>query len=125
MTRAEIIKMFEMRLDGETLENIGKKFGLTRERVRQLVTPSQRSPKEYECIYPAVKKWMLENGYSCPRFLKHCDLKISLQSFYSSITGKRAFNINDIKCILDFTGMTFEEAFGVVEKPDGTDLDEE
>lgn len=125
MTRKEIIEMFEMRMDGETLENIGKKFGLTRERVRQLLTPSQRAPKEFECIYAGLKKWMIENGYSCPRFVKHCGLRISMTTFYARITGRKDFHISDIKCILAFTGMTFDEAFGVAEKPDGTDPNEE
>lgn len=119
MTREEIIEMFEMRLDGETLENIAGKYGVTKERVRQLLTPSQRAPKVFVCIYPGLKKWMMDNEYSCPRFINDSGLPVHINTFYSCITGKSTFNINVIKCILAFTGLTFEEAFGEEDIPGG------
>lgn len=68
--------MYEMYLDGESYEKIGKKFRLSRERVRQILK-KRSSEDEYEQIRnrilnKRVNTWQVKeiaalilNGYSC------------------------------------------------------------
>ena len=68
MTREQKIEMFTMRIDGMTLEEIGERFGLTRERVRQILTRTatgQRSRVSNMvsiCVFPyLVNIWQRTN----------------------------------------------------------------
>ena len=66
MTKEEKIDAFTMRLNGYTLQEIGDKYGLTRERIRQMfasiTTESRISRKNY--IYPNISDWMIDNNVS-------------------------------------------------------------
>lgn len=42
MTRDQIIDMFTMRLDGHTPKEVGDKYGITKERVQQILAESSR-----------------------------------------------------------------------------------
>jgi len=70
------VTMYEMYLDGHSYEKIGKRFGISRERVRQILK-KRSSTDEYEQIRQRVlsrrvNTWqvkeiasLISNGYSC------------------------------------------------------------
>jgi len=70
------VTMYEMYLDGHSYEKIGKRFGISRERVRQILK-KRSSTDEYEKIRQRilnrrVNTWqvkeiasLISNGYSC------------------------------------------------------------
>lgn len=122
MTREEKIKAYVMCLDGATLQEAADEFGVTREYIRQILSPNKRKPKEYYCIYTGLRNWLIEHKYSCPRFIDECGLPLTGNTFLTKIKGKSEFTIVEIKKILSYTGMTFEEAFGQVEDAPGGDL---
>ena len=67
------IKMFEMRVKGATLQEIGDKFGITRERVRQILksTISRETSMirgREGIIYPNISKWLKDNDISISEF---------------------------------------------------------
>ena len=111
MTREEKIDAFTMRLDGYTLQEIGDKYGLTRERIRQMFAAvtieSGISRKNY--IYPNISDWMIGNNVSQFDLCKK--LGCSQAAISSYLTGKRKPTFSFINLILELTKMPYEVAF--------------
>ena len=111
MTREEKIDAFTMRLDGYTLQEIGDKYGLTRERIRKMfaavTTESGISRKNY--IYPNIADWMIENNVS------QCDLSKKLgcapNTISTYLTGRTHPTFTFINLMLELTKMPYEVAF--------------
>lgn len=83
------VKMFEMRLNGCTLQEIGNEFGITRERVRQILNSVTRRGTSMirgreGIIYPNISKWLKDNDISLEEFaamlgeIKGCNKKMLL-----------------------------------------------
>jgi predicted transcriptional regulator len=118
MTREDIVRMFEMRIDGATYEEIGKEFGVTRERIRQILEKNIKQPivpVEQTYIYPGLRNWMLTNGCNANKLRNETNVCKTMTGFYNKLKGRSNFSINEIKTLLSYTGLTFEEAFGTVE----------
>ena len=111
MTREEKIDAFTMRLDGYTLQEIGDKYGLTRERIRQMfasiTNESGISRKNY--IYPNISDWMINNNVNQYDLCKKLGCQQNTISSY--LTGKRAPTFSFINLILELTKMPYEVAF--------------
>ena len=111
MTREEKIDAFTMRLDGYTLQEIGDKYGLTRERIRQMfaavTTESGISRKNY--IYPNISDWMIGNNVSQGDLCKK--LGCAQTTISSYLIGKREPTFSFINLILELTKMPYEVAF--------------
>ena len=111
MTREEKIDAFTMRIDGYTLEEIGEKYGVTRERIRQMfeqvVTESGISRKNY--IYPNIADWMIENGITQAKLCKKLGCSQNTVSHY--LTGKNSPTFAFINLMLELTKMPYEVAF--------------
>jgi hypothetical protein len=121
MENKDKVKMFEMSLEGYTLDEIGKSFGIAKERVKRILAnvASREAAIKRDCenmLYPNIAKWLKENDVS----IKELNVKMGHRSTNSEILklNKLLHGINtfgmrmgDIKKILDITGMTFEEAF--------------
>ena len=114
MTREEKIDAFTMRLDGYTLQEIGDKYGLTRERIRQMfasiTTKSGISGKSYKnYIYPNISDWMIDNN------VKQSDLSKKLGcaqvTISSYLTGKNPPSFAFINLMLELTKMPYEVVF--------------
>ena len=111
MTKEEKIDAFTMRLNGYTLQEIGDKYGLTRDRIRQMfaaVTNESRiSRKNY--IYPNISDWMIDNNVSQYDLCQK--LGCQQQTISSFLTGKREPTFSFINLILELTKMPYEVAF--------------
>ena len=114
MTKEEKIDAFTMRLDGYTLQEIGDKYGLTRERIRQMfasiTTKSGISRKSYKnYIYPNISDWMIDNN------VKQSDLSKKLGcaqvTISSYLTGKKPPSFAFINLMLELTKMPYEVVF--------------
>ena len=114
MTKEEKIDAFTMRLNGYTLQEIGDKYGLTRERIRQMfasiTTKSGISRKSYKnYIYPNISDWMIDNN------VKQSDLSKKLGcaqvTISSYLTGKKSPSFAFINLMLELTKMPYEVAF--------------
>ena len=132
MTDKDKVKMFEMRLSGCTLQKIADKYGITRERVRQIllqsVTNRKVIRKDYEfdegnlakVVYPNISDWLMINGISIPEFARELSQEQGINykattRLENALQDKVEFTMKEIVAILKVTGMNFEYAFRKVE----------
>lgn len=118
MTREEKIGMFCMRMDGYTLQEIGNKYGITREYVRQILDVGKRKDIFQKIVYPGLKQYLVENKMSVRKlsFL----IGTQYQTALNTLCGKSKPGMDVINKILQVTGLTYEEAFSL----GGEDSDE-
>ena len=113
MTREDKIKAFVMRLDGSTFQEIADEFGVSRQCIQQTLSDETTGHKKVaKCIYPGIEKWMRENY--CTAYMLHKKMGLwgeNTAPMYNRLNGTTEFTLNDIKVLLDVTGMTFDEAF--------------
>lgn len=118
MTREEKIDAFAMRLDGFTYEEIGQKYGMSKERVRQIfanvTAESGIARKNY--IFPNIRDWMVKNKVNQYYFAKK--LGTTQTTISAILTGKHNPSFKFIQCVLETTGMTYEVAFSKERKED-------
>lgn len=117
MTNEERVKMFRMRLEGATLQEIADKYGVTREWVRQLIPGIEgRGRKPKPAAYPALSEWLQDNELSRFAFGKMCG--VSTCCIGNILNGKRDPSKDTIDAILKVTGLPYEEAFRKGESED-------
>lgn len=112
----------EMRDKGMTFQQIADELGVTRQRVAQYCAgvnaKHYRFCGEKTCVYVGLREWMNENRVSTTVLLQMMGYVYSPGStdrWRGKFAGENAFKIDEIKKILEVTGMTFEQAFGEVE----------
>ena len=116
MTKEERLKAFQMRLDGETWADIGKTLGYAHNTVQQdLKMVVCGEPWNVNCVYPSIKKIIIRDyGGSIAAFSRACG--ISNTSLYYTLTGRGKPSYRTALAIMATTGLTYTEAFGVIEK---------
>ena len=113
MTKEEKIDMFAMRANGCTLQQVADKYGITRERVRQILFAYAAPRKEKAYAYPNISHWMEENGVTLSQLADNCKLNYNTVRGY--LNGVRDPNFIFVQYILKETGMPFEVAFQIRE----------
>lgn len=113
MTREEKIEMFTMRVDGATLQECADKYGITRERVRQIISNPNNShrgarfnPNKYR--NRSLAKAISEKYGTVKKFSQESGLSPSAVNRVLNGGGMSAKTINKV---LKYTGLTYEEAF--------------
>lgn len=115
------VEMFKMKLDGFTYEEIGEKFGLSRQRVHQILSIGETKIKinlDY-VIYPGLKKWMEDNTINASALQRIMYKNGNTGRAKQKLSGEVKFNIHDIKKIIKASGLTFEELFFTDEEKAG------
>ena len=112
MTKDQVKDMFSMRLEGFTLLEIGEKYGISKERVRQLLSDAAGGRnrvirKNY--VFPNIENWMYEKDIMQDEIAKECGC--SQNNVSSILIGKYKPSFDFISAVLRMSGMTFEEAF--------------
>ena len=111
MTKEQKIEAYSMRLDGVTVREIAKKYGVSYQYIQQLFpgTGKDNGEKYKSYIYPNIVKLLHENSMSLTKLAKRCNLSyVGLQYFLS---GRNGGSKKTVDKILKATGMTYEEAF--------------
>jgi len=119
VTREQKIEMFTMRIDGMTLEEIGEHFGLTRERVRQLLArPATGRRGRVEnmasiCVFPLLGKYLAENEYTLSGFGEML-WSFKTKTYMSTkarkgLSGETPFTVAEWKKISEVTGLSLEQ----------------
>ena len=117
-SKDRLLEMIKMRLDGCTYQEIADKYGVTRQCVQQSIanfTGKERTARKSSldrCIYPNIRKWMLDNNISMIKLSKMCGLaETHIGAVRTKLNGEREFKISEIKAILKESGKTFEYMF--------------
>lgn len=111
--KTNLTEMCAMAEKGMSYKEIGEHCGLTRERVRQILTeshPMQGRPIK-NCIFPGLLCWMVNNWENMKMMCSNTGV-MSYQALVNKMRGKTEFTLPEIKAILAYTGLTFDEAFG-------------
>lgn len=111
-------EMIKMRIDGCAYKEIAEKFGVTRQRVQQIVaefTVKERAKKSFNrtgFMYPNILEWMDEKGISLAELSRIIGIGEGNSSRTSKkMRGETEFRLFEIKAILKESGKTFEYMF--------------
>lgn len=112
MKKEQVKDMCCMRVDGYSYQDIGEKYGVTRQRAQQIVS---RAIKEKSvsarklCVYPNIDGWMFENNINQKDIAERAGC--TQNNISSVLLGKHKPSYSVISAILEMSGMTFQEAF--------------
>lgn len=108
MTREQKVEAYSMLLDGHTMQEVGEKFGVSRQRI-QMLFPAVGRCGGRNYVYPNITKWMIENRMSGAELAKLVGVSASqVSSWFRGLHDPRKCFIDRILAV---TGMTYEEAF--------------
>lgn len=113
------VEMYRMRLEGKSYQAIADRFGVSRQYVYQLFGQKYKSEpyRNVNVQYTGLRKWMNESNYSVAKLARESGCTDhSYGTITSYLQGSPRMDIDSIRKILRFTGLTFEEAFGEAEQ---------
>ena len=117
-SKIDIAQAEEMRRQGKTYREIGEYFGVTYERIRQVLAHIEPQPRyfnavqEATCIYPRLRDWMNRNMVSPWRMaalMGYSSVQAAENRLKDRLAGRTEFRMRDIVGILEVTGMTFND----------------
>lgn len=132
MTNEQKAQMFLMKLNGMSYESIAQEMNCTRQNVQQTLAdalPMSRCTKRKKyvnritTIYPVLQEALYRRGIVQREFAALIGTSYKTTRF--KMQGINDFTLREIRKILEITGLTFDEAFSVVELPDRADSDAE
>ena len=112
MTSQEKTALFQMRAEGATLQEIGDRYGLSKERVLQILNYTincQEARKRKKYVYPEIRRWMFREALSQGDLAAELGVSQSMVSSY--LTGKTRPGYAFICYICDKTGLDVKTAF--------------
>lgn len=123
MTIDQKVEAYRMRLEGHSLQEIGDKFGVTRERIRQILSCREKVRSTSRCnysswVFPGIAEYAKSHRLSLRGLSKKAGMPFS--TVYNIISGKSVPSKSAIDKILESTGMTYEEAFRARETEAGS-----
>lgn len=109
LTNRDIAEAYFMRLNGEPLSKIAETFGVSTQRMQQILPRVKTRKKLSEkFVYPNICHYMLENEFSIKKFSDLCGV---CNASMSQILCGSNVSKKTIDKILEVTGMTYEMAF--------------
>lgn len=110
MTREEKIEIFTMRLDGEELESIAKKKGVSKQRIHAMLNSTINSKKSKpRSTYPVLNEWMFSNNVR-PAGISRM-LKLSPSTTSNKLNGVSQLKLNEISRLVEITGIEASKLF--------------
>lgn len=111
MSKEEKLRAYEMLLDGKSCSEVGKEFGVTKQRISQLfrIDGIRLHQAAGSCIYPNLALWMVEHNVGYSKMARA--VGTDPQTIRRALTADGTIRKHFIDAILDLTGMTYEEAF--------------
>lgn len=120
LTIDQKVEMYRMRLEVKSYQAIADRFGVSRQYVYQLFGQKYKSEpyRNVNVRYTGLRQWMNESNCSVAKLAREsgCTDNHNYVTITSYLQGSPRMDIDSIRKILRFTGLTFEEAFGVEEQ---------
>lgn len=118
-SKINVQEAIEMRENGASLQEIGDRYGVTRERVRQLIGNKVRkgNTQIQRIKYRGLRRYFEENNVSYAYFARKIGTSAgkidTLSNFISDPSKGARFSIEQIKLMCQVTGQTFEQLFEI------------
>lgn len=110
MTNEQKLQAFKLRLGGATYQAIADMFGCSKQYVYMVLHNKAR--KQIKCVYPGLKCYIEEHDGNSHRFWLGSGVCNSHNTLNAKLKGERDFNLSEVKQIMEYTGLSFDEAFG-------------
>lgn len=120
MNKNDLKDVYRMRMEGKSIQEIADHYGVTRQRASQYIKNAGHymEPIGVKCVYRGLREWMVNNRVRTRHL--YDDLYPygcgNATAFSYRLQGRTEFKITEIKEVLAYTGLTFEEAFGEVDE---------
>ena len=111
-TSEQKFEMQKMRSQGKSLQYIGDKYDVTRERVRQILAVKKRyrSRKSLnQVVYPMIRQMMADERISIKKM--SCCIGNSYETTKRKLRGESQFKQNEIDTICGMMQQSYEVAF--------------
>lgn len=107
------LSMFQLKLSGMSYEDIGLRYGVSKQAVQQLLTDvlSTRSRRR-KTAFPAIDQYLFATSSNVTDLYRAAQVKDEYNTFLRKLKGITRMDLETIRAILRATGLTFEEAFG-------------
>ena len=105
--KANLLKAFEMLLDGATYAEVAEIFGCTRQNVHRKFSPIMRKNKDPRTVFPGLNRWLYTHRLTKAEFARL--LSVPTSTMYYALDGRTEIRKDLIDKILAFTGLTYEE----------------
>lgn len=110
MSNEKKLEIVKMRIEGETLQSIADKFGVSRQHIDRAIRGILSDSGKYKKRkYKNITNWLQKNEMTSNELAKL--LYITANSVSNKLNGKSDFTLWEVKKIIEITGMSFEEAF--------------
>lgn len=113
MTNEQKVEAYKMLLDGNSMQVVADKFGVTRQRIQQIFPGTGKRGAGRYYVYPNLKRWLYDNNTSASKLGEKIGASSGMVSNW--MLGKNDPHKFFIDRILEVTGLTYEVAFSRVE----------
>lgn len=115
MTKEQKIEAYAMRLTGYSLRECAQKFGVSYQYIQQMFPGinNHAATLAMRCIYKGLSEYIKDNGISLRVLSNLIDAGLNLTTIRNRLRGMSEFTITEIRALLDYTGLTFEECFAL------------
>ena len=113
MTKEQKDMAITMLESGCTYTQVAKNLGYSKEHIRktfgcQKYRDLKKEKMIQNCKYPAIRRWLLDNGIPVYKFAEMCYVD---RSTIQNMLSKGFVSSGTVEQVLRVTGMSFEEAF--------------
>lgn len=123
MTNDQKLEMFKMRLDHYSIQDISNKFGISKQRVHELLScRGERAGRESNlsrCPFPVIRRYLTEERISYAKMAKKTG--IIYATFIHAIQGEHDALLGNAIKISKVIGLPVEQVFSRADedKPNG------
>lgn len=113
-------QMLDMKNDGKTYQEIADEFGVSKQRIQQMLSTGDaryfRYIKKTTCVYKGIRKYMNDNKISVAELVRRVYGYYhpkNLATIRNKLNGHTDISKQYIDKLLEVTGLTYEVAFEI------------
>ena len=107
-SKERTLEMCRMRIEGKTFREIGEAFGVSKQRVEQILAKVlYKRGKRGHCVFPKVADWMDEHDHTIVSFAKLLDMKY--YTVLSYVRGRYRPSLEFVSTVVKKCGLSWED----------------